>query len=210
MENRAQAPSQSQCRPTSALQKNFGHTIGALQLKSVVAFDEGRFGLKTWFRRRWCPKGVRPPWVVDDRYEWCWLYAAVEPTTGIGIFLLLPEVTADCLEIFLQHLRRELGDGRVGVVLDGSGSHRSSQLIWPQDLFPLSLPAYSPELNPTEQIFRHLRKRLSNRLFVDLEALQTALVEELQVFWTSPTVLLSLTSYPWWIQATQAITTSFL
>ncbi len=95
-----------------------------------------------------------------------------------------------------------MGDGRVGIVLDGSGSHRSSQITWPQDLFPLSLPAYSPELNPAEQIFRHLRKHLSNRLFEDLEALQSVLVEELQVFWTDPTVLLSLTSYPWWIEGT--------
>jgi transposase len=207
MENRTTTASESQSRTTSALQKNFGQTLAALQVKSVVAFDEGRFGLKTWFRRRWCPLGYRPPWVVDDRYEWCWLYAAVEPATGTGVFLLLPEVTGDCLQVFLEHLRREMGDGRVGIVLDGSGSHRSSQITWPQDLFPLSLPAYSPELNPAEQIFRHLRKHLSNRLFEDLEALQSALVDELQVFWTDPTVLLSLTSYSWWIEGTRAIMT---
>ena len=166
----------------------------------MVALDEGRFGLKTWFRRRWCPKGSRPPWRVDDRYEWCWLYAAVEPVTGTGVFLLFPDVTGDCLELFLQHLRQELGDRRVGVVLDGSGSHRSRQITWPQNLFPLPLPADSLERNPTEQVFRHLHKQLSNRLFADLEALQTALVEELQECWASPTILVSLTAYPWWIE----------
>ena len=31
--------------------------------------DEARFGLKSWHRRRWCPFGVRPPWVVQDKYE---------------------------------------------------------------------------------------------------------------------------------------------
>jgi len=45
----------------------------------VLALDEARFGLKSWHRRRWCPCGHRPPWVVQDRYEWFWLYAAVEP-----------------------------------------------------------------------------------------------------------------------------------
>lgn len=173
----------------------------------MVALDEGRFGLKAWFRRRWCPKGQRPPWIVDDRYEWCWLYAAIEPVTGTGIFLLLPDVTGDCLELFLQHMRQELGDGRVGVVLDGSGSHRSGQITWPQDLVPLPLPAYSPELNPTEQVFRHLRKHLSNRLFANVDELQMALVEELQQFWVNPAVLLSLTTYPWWVEEVKTIMT---
>lgn len=52
----------------------------------VLALDEGRFGLKTWLRRRWCPRGVRPPWIVEEAYEWLWLYVAVEPTTGRGVF----------------------------------------------------------------------------------------------------------------------------
>jgi transposase len=62
---------------------------------------------------------------------------------------------------------------------------------------PLYLPPYSPELNPVEQVFRHLRKRLANTLFPDLDALQTALMNELHVFWETSTVLLHLTSYPW-------------
>jgi len=93
-----------------------------------VAFDEGRFGLITWLRRRWCPLGERPPWIVQDEYEWLWLYAAVEPTTGTGVFLLLPTMEGQCLELFLRHLRHELGTGPIGVVLDSSGSHRSGQV----------------------------------------------------------------------------------
>jgi transposase len=74
-----------------------------------------------------------------------WLYAAMDPTTGTGVFLLLPTVEGACLELFLQHLRHELGDGPIGVVLDSSGSHRSGQVVWPQDMHPLYLPPYSPE-----------------------------------------------------------------
>ncbi len=110
-----------------------------------MALDEGRFGLITWLRRRWCPLGARPPWIVQDEYEWLWLYAAVEPTTGTGVFLLLPTVEGQCLEIFLRHLRHELGEGPIGVVLDSSGSHRSGEVSWPQDMHPLYLPPYSPE-----------------------------------------------------------------
>jgi len=101
-------------------------------------------------------------------------------------------------------LRQELGEGAIGVVLDNSGSHRSGEVSWPQDMHPLYLPPYSPELNPAEQIFRHLRKTLSNVVFTTLDELQNALIDELQQFWEHPTVLLNLTGYPWWVDAIES------
>lgn len=183
----------------NTFKKNFANLLS--QLKRVVAFDEGRFGLKTWLRRRWCPLGERPPWIVNEEYEWLWLYAAVEPSTGTGVFLLLPMVEGACLELFLQHLHKELGEGSVAVVLDNAPSHHSGEVHWPAEMSPLSLPPYSPELNPAEQIFRHLRKRLSNQIFSSLQELQEALIDELQQFWEHPSVLLHLTGYPWWLQS---------
>jgi hypothetical protein len=56
----------------------------------VLAFDEARFGLINWHRRRYCPKGFRPPYVVKRSYKWTYLYAAVEPTTGESFWLYLP------------------------------------------------------------------------------------------------------------------------
>ncbi len=104
----------------------------------------------------------------------------------------------------MQHLRHELGEGPIGVVLDSSGSHRSGEVSWPQDMHPLYLPPYSPELNPAEQVFRHLRKKLSNAVFTTLDELQNALIDELQQFWEDPTVLLHLTAYPWWVEAVES------
>ena len=57
------------------------------------------------------------------------MYVAVEPTTGWSHVLWLPETTGDGLEIFCWALRRATGRQRIGVVLDGSGSHRSEQLV---------------------------------------------------------------------------------
>ena len=118
-----------------------------------------------------------------------------------SFFSRLSTVEGHCLELFLQQLRQELGEGPIRVVLDGSGSHHSGQVNWPPDMHPLYLPPYSPELNPAEQIFRHLRKQLSNVVFTTLDELQNALIDQLQQFWEHPTVLLQLTGYPWWVQA---------
>src|SRR5690349_3411028 len=70
IEDRTTAASQSESGATNRGKKNFRTLIDAQKGEKVFAFDEGRFGLKIWFRRRWCPKGVRPPWIIDDRYEW--------------------------------------------------------------------------------------------------------------------------------------------
>ena len=141
---------------------------------------------------------MRPPWIVEDQYEWTWVYVAVEPTTGWSYVLLLPETTSDCLELFCRGLRQATGQQRIGVILDGSGSHRSGQFLWPKDLVPLRLPAYSPELNPAEQLFRHLRKQLANRLFGSIAELERALTAEIRKWQHDRAGIQQLMNYPWW------------
>jgi transposase len=172
-------------------------------LERVWAFDEGRFGLRVGLRKRWCPCGVRPPWLVHDRYEWLWLYAAVEPATGQSLFLLLPRVTKEWFGRFLERFAQEVGEERVGLVLDGAGAHRAD-IPWPEQLVPLPLPPYSPELNPAEQIFRVLRPTLANRIFATIAELEAAIAEYLRPYWEQPAAVQRLTGYPWW---TAAVTT---
>jgi transposase len=93
---------------------------------------------------------------------------------------------------------------RVGLVLDGSGSHRAA-LAWPGHVAPVPLPPYSPELNPAEQVFRALRARLANRVFADLAELEGALTAQLRTFWDRPATLRRLTAYPWWTRATATL-----
>lgn len=167
--------------------------------------DEGRFGLKVWFRRRWCPFRARPPWIVADRYAWRWLYAAVEPSSGQSFFLLLPRVDTSCLQVFLDAFGQQIAGERVGLVWDGSGAHQSTKLRWPEGLVPLALPPYSPELNPAERIFAHLRAKLANRIFADLSELEDAVSRNLQGFWSEPAVLRRLTGYGWWLAGLETI-----
>jgi len=73
-----------------------------------LAFDEARFGLINWHRRRYCPKGFRPPYIVRRSYKWTYLYAAVEPATGESFCVYLPGMDDGCLEIFLAELSKEI------------------------------------------------------------------------------------------------------
>ena len=175
------------------------------QADRTFALDEARFGLKVWHRRRWCPKGFRPPWVVDDRYDWVWLYAAVEPMTGESFFLFLPRLDGICFQIFLEEFRNWFAaddaddDEKIALVLDGSPSHRNQAVEWPQGLSAIPLPAYSPELNPAEGIFKEIRGELSNEVFETVDAIEDGLLEVIQEYWEEPERLQRLTAYPWWV-----------
>jgi transposase len=178
----------------------FGATLETAKVRRVWAFDEGRFGLRVGLRQRWCPRGVRPPWLVHDRDEWLWLYAAVEPATGQSFFLLLPRVTKEWFGRFLAAFAQEVGDEPVGLVLDGSGAPRAA-IPWPEQVVPLPLPRDSPELNPAAQIFRVLRPTLANRIFATIAELEETISTHLQTSWEQPALVQRLTGYPWWLTA---------
>jgi transposase len=53
------------------------------------------------------------------------------------------------------------------MVIDGAPSHRSGQLIVPENMTRVRLPPYSPELNPVVLLGDELReKNFSNRVFI--------------------------------------------
>jgi transposase len=150
---------------------------------------------------------MRPPWVVHDRYEWLWRSAALEPATGQCLFLLLPRLTKDWFGRFLAALAEEVGSERVGLVLDGSGSHRAD-IPWPEQVVPLPLPPDRPELNPAEQLFRVLRPKLANRIFATIAELEAAITSHLQPYWDQPATVQQLTGYPWWTTAVNTLSSS--
>ena len=171
----------------------------------VLAFDEARFGLINWHRRRYCPKGFRPPYTVRRAYKWTYLYAAVEPTTGESFCMYLPGMDGGCLEVFLDGLSKTYSDHHLLVVLDGAPSHRSEQITHPENVSVLMLPAYSPELDPAERWFQEFRRSLSNRMFESVASLQEALTQTLGPYWEEPALLKRLTGYPWWVEAVESL-----
>jgi hypothetical protein len=56
--------------------------------------------------------------------------------------------------------------------VDQAGWHSSRELVIPENVVLLPLPSYSPELNPIERVWLHLKERyLSHRLLDDYDAI---------------------------------------
>jgi transposase len=170
-----------------------------------LAFDEARFGLINWHKKRYCPKGFRPPYIVHRAYEWTYLYTAVDPVTGESFCLYLPGLDGTCFEAFLKHLGEAYADYRLVLVLDNAPSHISKEVTLPQNVSFLALPAYSPELNPVERWFQEFRRALANKVFETIGSLQDALTRVLVPYWERPDRLRNLTGFSWWTEAIDAL-----
>ncbi len=94
------------------------------------------------------------------------MLAAVQPATGEGLCLVMPEIPTAVMNTFLAGFSAtRAADEHAPMVMDGAGWHRSGELDVPDSVSLVILPAYSPEPNPIERIWLYLRKRhLSHRL----------------------------------------------
>lgn len=158
-----------------------------------------RGGTRTGCKRRWTPKGHRPLCKIKLGYEFCYLYTAIAPKSGHLLALILPEMTKECFEIFMDFFRqktRELyADLPVLLIADKAGSHQSDVCTQRGIAFQ-PLPTACPELNPVERFFEELRKPLSNQIFETIEDVEDFLSTTLNKYWEQPEVLIRLCYYP--------------
>lgn len=159
--------------------------------------DEARIGQQGTLTSVWAQKGSRPIAAKQTEYEWCYLFAAVNPLTGASSALVAPTVNTALMNRHLAFISREAGPHtHVVLVLDQAGWHVAKALRVPKNITLLHLPPYSPELNPVERIWAYLRSHhLSNRVYVDYDEL----FDETTVAWNRLTEsrLQSLTATDW-------------
>ena len=90
---------------------------------------------------------------------------------------MLPYANLEAMNLHLQEISRRVTQGAFAVLtLDGAGWHqKGDRLAIPDNIALLHLPPYSPELNPTENIWEFLRQNdLSNRVYATYEAVVDA------------------------------------
>jgi DDE superfamily endonuclease len=113
--------------------------------------DEARFGRMNRPVRCWAPAGVRA--VVDCQTvrEYAYAYGALCPDDGVLDSLILPSMHSECFGHCVSEISQRHSCELSVMVCDGAGSHTATELSLPENVRILTLPPYSPELNPTEQ-----------------------------------------------------------
>lgn len=141
--------------------------------------DEARFGQQGTTTNVWARTGSRPTAVRQTAYQYLWVSAAVCPETGLAEGLITSRLDTASVNAFLQQLSQRVGpDEHIAMLWDGAGFHRSKQLVMPANITPIQLPAYSPELNPIENLWHYLKSHhWSNRAYADHDDLEAAVIQ---------------------------------
>ncbi len=150
--------------------------------------------------RIWAARGSRPRAPRDQRYDWAYLFGAVCPARDAGAALVLPVADGEMMNLHLAEISRNVTPGSHAVLLlDGAGWHQAgSKLNVPHNISLLKLPAYSPELNPVENIWQYLRQnQLSNRVFESYDAIVDACCEAWNALTAEPGRIQSIATRQW-------------
>lgn len=146
---------------------------------------------------------MKPRGLVQWPFEAFYTYGAVEPLTGESFFLIFSHLDSDCFQLFLDEFSQAYPHHLNVMQLDNGAFHKAQKLIIPENIVLLFQPAYSPDINPIERVWQHLKKESSWVNFNTLADLQEKICEQLNNI--GQKVVTSLTGYPFILSALEKL-----
>jgi len=155
--------------------------------------DEMRFGLQPVTRRVWTRRGVEVVVPMEPRFQWGYTYGALEVGGDGAQFFHTDGVSLEASRCFLEQVGQSSPQAMHIVIQDGAGFHlKEKDPNLPANVRVITLPAYSPELNPVEKLWDVIKDRLCNKAWDDLDALVLAINSVLHEYWSDPRKVRSL------------------
>jgi transposase len=143
----------------------------SLELVDIWFQDEARIWQKGTMTLTWALKGTRPRLKRQQQFEYAYVFGAVCLARDESVGIIMPYVNTEAMLIHLEHISAKVQKGRDAIIiLDRAAWHTTKRLKKFPNITLMPLPAASPELNPTEQVWQVLRdESLANRCFEDSE-----------------------------------------
>lgn len=157
-----------------------------------------RYGLMSNIRRSWSKRGIRTVYQNQQEFANRYLYSAVDPISGETFHLMnFDDAATSQTDLFLSALQERFPDDHLVIVWDRAPFHRSQSLAR-RHMTLISLPSYSPQLNPTERFFGEMRKVTANRIFREgMQALSQVVEQGVLALSQSLEKIKTLTGYDW-------------
>jgi DDE superfamily endonuclease len=161
--------------------------------------DEARVSQHGTLTRIWAKRGTRPRAPRDQRFEWAYLFGAVCPARAATAALVLPAADAQAFSLHLAEISRTVAtSAHALLVLDGASWHGAAAVVVPDNITLLTLPPYSPELNPIENVWEYVR---SNKLAITVFDSYDDIVDKCCTAWNffanDLSTVASITSRKW-------------
>lgn len=144
-------------------------------------------------------KGVKPIVNYTHKFSSTYLYGAYSPLDGDSFVWEIEGVSTQIFEAYLDALSKHRPDQFKIVVIDNAGFHSTKNIEVADNIFLLNIPAYTPELNPAEQIWAYMKKRFKNQAFNNMETLKKWLYQAVKDM--SENIIASITSNHHYVNA---------
>ena len=110
--------------------------------------------------------------------QYTYLYGAFSPLDGVCDLLILPSMTIQAMNIFLEELSKRHKEELILLICDKAPNHSTKGIEIPENIIIFHIPPYSPELNPSENMWDEIREKyFTNYAFNSMEAVEEKLVE---------------------------------
>ena len=161
--------------------------------------DEARFGRINALKRCWAPMGIRPCISFQMVRQFDYVFSVVCPKTGETFTLILPDADTAMMNLFLDETSQFYKDYRIIVIADQASWHKSKTLKNFENIRFIFLPPASPELNPAEHLWDHVRERpeIANCSFDSLNDMEKVLEKTFREIHHNPDSIRSLVSFSW-------------
>jgi len=156
--------------------------------------DEARFGRIDNISSCWVPPGGRASVGNQVIREYTYAYLAACPETGENYSLILPYANKNCMDIFMRGVSEIFSNYKIIMAMDRAAWHNTEKL---ENIVPFFQPAYSPEVNPVENLWHHIREDggFKNKTFKTLDEVELKLAEKLKNL--DEKTVKSITLYNW-------------
>jgi len=146
---------------TVEIKEQFKEEIRDIGLDNVLSFDEVGFQIEMFPRKGWSNKGQRCYYDNKKRGHENWTGAFLISTRGIVKWKLTKEgMNRDRLISYIDELPSLNGKT---IVMDNLSVHHNKDVLKKfrtKGVIEKFIPAYSPELNPVEEVFSWLKRGL--------------------------------------------------
>lgn len=156
--------------------------------------DESGVSLSPVIGKTWAKKGETPLVSVTGKRAGILAMSAVSPSGKMRFRLENRRINSAIIIEFLRQIQRSHPNRHIAIVMDNAPAHRSkavSDFVASQKKLRVDyIPPYSPELNPDEKVWRHLKHvALKNKFPEDKSHLSRLALSALHKLQKSPATI---------------------
>lgn len=154
----------------------------------IASMDQTTVIMQTGIRRVLVKKGEKPqipfqrfPSSSEHDPRSVTVFGAIFNDRKKIVIYLTHGTNSDNMKSFLYRIKKEVGTGRTYLTLDGHPAHTSKEVRKrakkSYGIHFLIQPSHSPELNPTEEIWRQLKNYLKLHIYESVEEIKELILQ---------------------------------